>query len=189
MSIVKLRAALSMALYFKRNIRVARRINVIECQNGSGFVIRGYRVSDMESVYALYNQLNDGAVFSFAQRALYRYIGSRCLFVVEQTDSVGIGSIVGMNMYYVNKQDVLENTIHEGFIGVVPELNGRGIATAMRQAAALHFESAGFYGITTRISLNNKASLVSAKKIGFEPHEEYTDMVTGDRRYYMIRKF
>ena len=89
----------------------------------------------------------------------------------------------------MNKKDIKENTIHEGFIGVVPEASGRGIATKMRQMAIQHFKLAGFSGISTRISLNNSASLMSAKKIGFQPVEEYQEPSTGEKRYYMICNF
>ena len=94
--------------------------------------------------------------------------------------------IVGMNMYYFNPRDVREKTIHEGFIGVIPEMNGRGIATTMRLHAKQHFARAGLAGISTRISVANKSSLSSAEKVGFVPIEKYIDVHSGDLRYYMV---
>ena len=182
---VRLKKVFGIALFFLRNVIMARRLNAIERQGRAGLIFRGYAKFDADSVSKIYSDLNDGAVFSIAQRALYAFIGNCCLFVVEQVD----GRVVGMNMYYVNGRDVQDNLIHEGFIGVVPECNGMGIATTMRKMAIQHFKSAGLSGISTRISLNNAASLASAKKIGFLPQEEYRDAVTGERRYYMVHKF
>lgn len=93
-----------------------------------------------------------------------------------------------MNMYYFNSRDVKENTIHEGFIGVTAEAAGQGIATQMRKIAKTHFSLLEIKGISTRISINNVASLRSAQKIGFEPVEQYCDPHTHEERYYMICK-
>ena len=176
-------------LFATRNISTIIRINEIKNKEVGDLIFRGYYASDECFISKLYQQLNGGAVFSPMQRWLYRQIGRRCLFVVEQKDSFGAYKIVGMNIYYMNKRDIEENTIHEGFIGVVPDLSGRGIATKMRQIAIQHFKLAGFSGVSTRISLNNSASLMSAKKIGFQPVEEYQDYFTGEKRYYMICNF
>lgn len=189
MTALRVKNILGAALYFVRNIIMARKLDVIDHKEYAGLIFRGYSDSDADSVSKIYSQLNDGAVFSFVQRCLYKYIGKRCLFVVEQVNEVGLKQIVAMNMYYVNSKDIQENTIHEGFIAVVPQLNGRGIATEMRRMAIQHFKVAGFSGISTRISLSNTASLNSAKKIGFIPREVYLDPVAGESRYYMVCKF
>ena len=185
----KIKSKLAMILFYARNIIAASRISEINNTEIDDFLFRGYSSLDEDVVAKIYHQLNDGAVFSPMQRRLYHRIGRRCLFVVEQRERVGSSKIVGMNIYYMNKKDIKENTIHEGFIGVVPEASGRGVATKMRQLAIQHFKLAGFSGVSTRISLNNSASLMSAKKIGFEPVEEYQEPSTGEKRYYMICNF
>lgn len=187
--IAQIKLALSSFLFFSRNINVARRIIEIRRQAFGEFIFRGYTELDADAIAEIYHQLNGGAVFSRVQRKLYRHIGKRCLFVVEQNNTLGSSKIVAMNMYYLNRRDVRENTIHEGFIGVVPEVGGQGIATKMRQMAVEQFRVSGFSGISTRISLDNSPSIISAKKIGFQPVEEYQDTSTGEQRYYMICKF
>ena len=91
-----------------------------------------------------------------------------------------------MHLFYMNPRDFKENTVHEGFIGVLPEYEGQGIATQMRKVAKQHFKQAGFSGISSRISKENLGSLHSAKKIGFEPVEEYFDNNMKEERYYLI---
>jgi len=189
MMIAPIKLKLASFLFFFRNINAARQIIEIRRQAFGEFIFRGYTELDADAIAEIYRQLNGGAVFSRVQRKLYRHIGKRCLFVVEQKDTLGSSKIVAMNMYYLNRRDVRENTIHEGFIGVLPEAGGKGIATKMRQMAVEQFRSSGFSGISTRISLDNSASIISAKKIGFQPVEEYQESSTGKQRYYMICKF
>lgn len=187
--LAKIKSRLIGLLFFARNINAARHILEIKREAIGDFIFRGYSSSDEESIAKIYQYLNDGATFSRIQRKLYTCIGRRCLLVVEQRNAVGTSEIVGMNMYYLTKRDFQENTIHEGFIGVLPEASGRGIATKMRKMAVEHFKESGFSGISTRISLDNTASVISARKIGFQPVEEYQDPSTGEQRYYMLCKF
>jgi L-amino acid N-acyltransferase YncA len=189
MMLARVKSTFGIAAFAARNLSLAHRLNGIEKKEIDGLIFRGYLEADSDSISKLYRQLNDGAVFSKVQRWLYKRIGSGCLFVVEQRGALGASKIVGMNMYYLNRRDFRENTIHEGFVGVLPEAGGRGVATTMRQMAIEHFKSAGFSGMSTRISLNNMASLASAKKIGFQTIEKYQEPSTGEQRNYMVCKF
>lgn len=145
----------------------------------------GFTQAEADQVSAIYYRLNGGARFSFSREMLYRTLGERLLLLASHDTKTG-KTVIGMNMYYLNSRDLRENTIHEGFIGVLPEAAGKGIATQMRKIAKAHFASSGINGISTRISLNNLASLRSAKKIGFKPVEQYRDPQTNEERYYMI---
>lgn len=63
------------------------------------------------------------------------------LFVATDSNN---NQIIGMDMFYFNPRDLNENTVHEGFIGVLPEYQGQGIATIMRQQAIKHFRLFAF---------------------------------------------
>ena len=189
MIFTRVKSKFGSAAFVARNLSMVHRLNGIEKKEIDELIFRGYLEADADLISKIYRQLNDGAIFSQMQRWLYGRIGTRCLFVVEQRDALGASKIIGINIYYLNKRDIHEDTIHEGFIGVLPEAGGRGIATNMRKMAIEHFKSAGFFGISTRISLNNSASLVSAKKIGFQIVEKYQEPLTGEQRYYMVFRF
>ncbi len=96
---------------------------------------------------------------------------------------------MGMDMFYLNPRDFQEDTIHEGFIGVLPDHEGQGIASQMRKQAIEHFKQNGFKGISTRISKTNFASLNSARKLGFKVVEKYFDAGMNECRYYLICTF
>lgn len=101
----------------------------------------------------------------------------------------GRSRVIGMNMYYFNARDILENTVHGAFVGVSESMAGRGVATTLRKVAMQHFARNGIYGISSRISLDNKASLHSAKKLGYQPVEQYFDPDTNTERYYLVWRF
>ncbi|WP_278355772.1 MULTISPECIES: GNAT family N-acetyltransferase [Idiomarina] len=149
------------------------------------FEIRGYYISDEIYVAKIYKQLN-GIDLSRIHRRLLKKVGVKALFLaVDKTDN----RIVAIDMFYFNDRDFRENTIHEGFIGVLPCSEGQGIATCMRKKAIAHFKGNGLSGISTRISKNNFGSLRSAENLGFKVIEEYYDEPNKESRYYMINWF
>lgn len=157
----------------------------IELSEKENIIVRSYNAVDEKSVGSLYEQLNK-IIFSRTHKALYKTFGSKLLFVASDSKN---NQIVGIDMFYFNPRDFNENTVHEGFIGVLPEYQGQGIATIMRQQAIKHFKKNGLAGISTRISNNNLGSLYSAEKLGFKPVEEYYDEAMGEERYYLVCKF
>lgn len=89
-------------------------------------------------------------------------------------------------MFYFNQRDFIDGTIHEGFIGVLPEAEGQGTGTRLREAAIAYFSANNIQGISTRISKNNLKSFRSAKKLGFKVSEEYFDENSKETRYYLV---
>jgi len=178
----------SLALKKKNLFEACSKLNkfsIIDSNVYSDLVIRGYKPLDEEEVSKIYIQLN-GIGFSKYHRDLYKLAGDKILLLAADMKT---NKIVGMDMFYFNSRDFKENTIHEGFIGVLPEFEGQGIATKMRQEAINHFRRNGLSGISTRISKNNLGSLRSAEKLGFKPVEQYYDEQMQEERYYMINWF
>jgi len=186
MRIIKaIKSAFGSISFTCKNLLKLRSTNSVKPTNIGEIFIRGMESSDEKQVLEIYHQLNGAAQFSCSRRWLYRLAGSKLMLVAVKKEMTG-EKIVGMNMYYLNKRDFTDDSIHEGFIGVLPEMGGLGIATNMRNIAKKHFLENGFKGISTRISLSNLPSLKSAEKIGFKPVEKYLDVVTKEERYYMI---
>lgn len=146
------------------------------------YIIRGCRYSELKEAEGLYRKLN-GRYFSNIQKIILKLFSKKNLIV---TIDKSTNKIIALNFYYLNHRDFIENTIHGGFIGVLPQYEGQGIATNMRKLAKSHFEKVGFTGISSRISKNNIASLKTAKKVGFIPVEDYFDTVMNEDRYYLI---
>lgn len=162
-------------------------LDVIELYEADDFIVRGAVAHDIEQLKIIYGRLNN-VDLSRSNINLLKNFPGRLILIAEVTRG-SKSNIVGMNLFYFNSRDFKEGTIHEGFIGVVPEFEGKGIATAMRKHAIAHFRRSGLSGISTRISKNNIASLLSAEKLGFKPFEEYFDPIMQEERYYLVCNF
>ncbi len=148
-----------------------------------GIVYRGARRSEILLLRELYLSLNPGGTFSLFRAGL-SFVTAPKLVVLAY--SIEQKKLVGLDFFYFNKRDLEEHTVHEGFIGVSRDFEGRGIATQMRLLAKHHFEKAGLSGISSRISQANAASLASARKVGFEPVLLEPARVSDNEEYYLV---
>lgn len=95
--------------------------------------------------------------------------------------------VVGLGLYYFNARDLRDGTVHVGFTGIAPYLRGRGIGTKLRRHALRHFARTSFIrGVSSRVSLNNPASLVSNINLGFKERERYFDPILEVERVYLV---
>ena len=123
---------------------------------------------------------------------LYDFMGSKMIFATSMhcgTEQEPV--LAGINIYYFNDFDaeIGLNAVHEAFIGVLPSQRGKGIATALRQAAFKHFERSKFIGITTRIKKNNQSSLASALGLGFSVTPKVREHQHPGDELYLFRAF
>lgn len=182
-------------VYSKLQFMYSLRKNISKCStfvelvtvDSGNLFLRGADIHDLQQIESIYRRLN-GIAFSVHNKKLLKNC-PRKLLVIAEKEIAGQKQIVGMDLFYMNPRDFKEQTIHEGFIGVLPEHEGQGIATKMRKYAMAHFHLAGFSGISTRISKNNKGSLHSAEKLGFKLREHYFDTVMQEERYYLVLRF
>lgn len=184
----RLNAACGGAMVVLRNLAAGRKVSGMGCSVRENFVYRGMEAREYGQVMALYAYLHGGSRPNWVVRAVCRLLGGKMTLVAVARHQEQ-ARVVGMNMFYVNRRDISDETIHEGFIGVSPDMTGRGVASELRRMAIHHFEANGFKGISSRISLDNEASLASAKKLGFVPVERYHDPIMRTDRQYLIRWF
>jgi GNAT superfamily N-acetyltransferase len=100
-----------------------------------------------------------------------------------------MNKIIGMELYYFNRRDIKENTIHQGFRGILPMWQGKGIGTLLTGHAVNYFKNNRLDGILSRVSLSNLASLQSNMKFCFRPIGDYFDKEMRESRYYLIYSF
>lgn len=148
----------------------------------NGYTIRCCKLTELKKAENVYQKIS-GRAFPHIQKLLLKLFSNKNLIVaIDESNN----KIIALNLYYMNHRDFDENSIHEGYIGVLPEYQGQGIATKMRKHAKAHFQAAGFLGISSRVSKNNLASLHSAERSGFKIVEQYFDINTKEERYYLI---
>lgn len=183
----KIMGKISSLYNLKRNVNNFCKIHTIIELRDKDLKFRGADMNDLSQINSIYKELN-GNKLSSNNIKLLKYCAKKLVIIAEKEIN-GREKIIGIDLYYMNPRDFQESTVHEGFIGVLPEHEGQGVATQMRKHAIDHFKKVGFKGISTRISKSNIGSLRSAKKLGFKPVEEYCDKVMQEERYYLILHF
>ena len=150
------------------------------------FDILSMNKSYINKIDEIYSLFPDGKHMSWEMKILFYLCGKVLVFLLYDKNS---HEVIGLEFYYFNKRDIKEHTIHQGFRGILPEFQGKGLGTALTQYAYDVFSKISLKGMSTRVSCNNLSSLISNKKIGFEPAEKYFDSSMDEERYYMICKF
>ncbi|HCZ9577165.1 TPA: N-acetyltransferase [Vibrio cholerae] len=185
--LMKIIRKLNALLNYKRTKKKCNQLVPVKKFETENYILRGADTKDFERLKVIYSQFNNYDLSKLNMGLFKRQ--SEKLILVSEVINGSKSNIVGMELFYFNPRDFKAGTIHEGFIGVLPEFEGRGIATAMRKHAIAHFRLSGLNGISTRISKNNISSLRSAERLGFKPVEEYFDPVMQEDRYYLVYNF
>lgn len=183
MRIPKLRTIASISNFFIINFSRLSTTKDIPIFQQDHYSIRGCLSNELDEANNVYKTLS-GRDFSSTHKLLLKFFSKKMLIVVKDNTN---NKIVALNLYYVNKRDIKDKTIHAGFIGVLDNYQGQGLATSMRTQAQLHFRNSGYSGLSSKISKNNIASFKGALKVGYKPTEEFYDSTTGEARYYLIR--
>lgn len=181
----KMKSVFAVVHLLLKGVFLSFRLRPIECTVLDFYTIRGLRLSDFCDFVRAYTEFNGGELSKF-NKLLYVF-SSKKYVLVAVAEGAGGSEIIGMDMFYCNVRDFKESTVHEGFVGVSSNFQGRGVATELRRLAIINFSKNGFSGISSRISLSNHGSLSSAKKLGFLPIEQYFDEDLQEERYYLIR--
>lgn len=170
-------------IFVWQNILRAIHLERVRAKEVGDITVRGLSVGEVGELEECYNRLNEGRGLSRYQKILFHIFGVKLCFVALQDEK-----IIAFDLFYFNKRDIVEGTVHEGFVGVDERKRGRGLSVMLRGMAREHFKRSGLKGISSRISKTNMASLASAWKVGFEVMEDYVD-ASGLERYYLVLWF
>ena len=171
--------------FILRNLYYSKKLSSIESyyENGIIFVPCNYKL--FQHVIKISKKLSETRRLNFFDKINLFLIGYKTYFVV--CDKLNQYKIIGYSNYYFNKRDVIENTIHRGYIGILPEYHGKGIGQEFDRIIINHFaKNTELKGISSRVSINNTASYKMHIKSGFVPVERYYDPFMEEEREYMI---
>lgn len=184
-SYFKLKTVSENIIFLTQNIILAinlKRKNIVLNKN---IIIRPYYRSEINKITFIYETFN-GKAIGFKLKILLALLGPKLSIVALEKKS---GKLIGVIIFYFNRRDVKEHTIHEAFIGILPEWQGRGIGTLLRQQAINYFKANGLKGISSRVSIFNHSSININKKLGYEIIESYYDHSLMESRVYMQLHF
>lgn len=179
---------ISSILALVRDLRGGCTLVPIQEEQCDGILYRGLRRNEIVVIERLYALLSSTSKFPWHRRIAFWLLGRR-MVVVALTSRGSYREIVGFDMFYFNQNDIEEQTVHEGFIGVMPEWQGKKIGSNLRQHAIRSFRQAAVKGISTRIDMDNEASLASAFRTGFEVVATYRDAIQAKERAYLVCRF
>jgi GNAT superfamily N-acetyltransferase len=175
-------AGYSLLVFLARNLCCARKIMPFTSARFGVISVEPLSRAYLAAADNLYAEMNCGARLR-QMRVLLSMLGPRFCLLARRTDS---NEVVGMAIYYFNARDRREGTVHEGYIGLREAERSAGLGTFMRRHALKNFARSGLEGVSSRISVNNLASLKSNTNLGFVPVETYVDPSTGEERHYLV---
>lgn len=182
----KTKSKFAVGLFLFRNIRKSRHIISAPRVKVGNIILRSMMIDDEPEVQRIFFYLM-GRYIPLPYVVPYRLAGSALVFVAAPIDEHGAESgIVGVNMFYFSKRNVVEGTVHEFFAGVLPKFQGRRTATNLRNFAKQHFKRNGIAGISTEILLSRVASLKSAENAGFRLVEILKNPHTGEESHRLF---
>jgi len=180
--IKKIEAIHNTTVFLIRNIMYGFKLQEFEKADFDNFEVEPLKRKNLKKVLELYKEFCEGKSLTMERYLLLRFAGSKYCYILRSKE----GEVFGMGIFYFNKRDLKERTIHEGYIGLKIEYRGIGIGTLARQYAIKHFAKTGYLkGISSRISLDNVASLKGNMKLGFEIKEKYWDKEENKERAYL----
>lgn len=182
-----LASSFSRFIFLFRNLIVAYRFPVIHESVIGDYKIHGINGKSLNNAMKLFRSINGNANYDIFMLLLYKLVGVKIGFVIVNQQN----EVIGVELYYFNKRDLKEGTVHQAFRGIHENYRGHGLGTGLTQSALEHFEKTRLQGVSSRVSLNNKASLISNLKLGFEIVEVYYEQRAESReqRAYLIKRF
>jgi len=160
--------------------------NIPETIIDDNLIITGATVRDLKEVYAIYSFFHNNSILGIEKRIIYFFLSQKCVLIVKEISSK---KIIGISLYYKNKRDLIDNTIHGGYRCILPEYQHSKVGAIMTQHITKHLKNNNVNGISSRISLNNKPSLMASLSRGSKPIERYFDKDMNEERYYLVRSF
>jgi len=179
----KLKAVARIILFLNRNIFYSFKLRTFKNAEFDNYALGPLKKKDVPKILDLYKEFNEGNELSLEKRLLLKFLGNKfCYILCSKSDE-----IFGFGLYYFNKKDINEKTIHEGYIGIKKEFRSKGIGTNARRTALEHFSRIpSLNGVSSRVSLDNIASLKGNIKLGFEIKEKYWDENENKERVYLV---
>lgn len=172
--------------FLYENIIQTRHLRNLPKHKTNGYTITGASTTrEVLRASEIYSVMNNKKL-SWDKKILFLLRGSKlCVILKKNCDN----KILGIAIYYTNRYDRKNRTIHEGYIGVVKQLQGQGLGEAIRKYSIKHFSENGLSGISSRISSSNRRSLQGNLRLGFVIEETYWDSQESVTRHYLVKRF
>jgi RimJ/RimL family protein N-acetyltransferase len=180
----KLRAGVITVQFLLVNVLLGIRLPRFRTVKFEGLSFQPCTRARVNDVVKLFTELSMDRSMGIDKRLLLRLLGTRISLVCVDMKS---GEVVGMMIFYFRLDESHKHIIHQAFTGLRSSYRGKGLGTTMRRVALNHFASVNWLaGVSSRVSINNKPSLMSNLKLGFMETHRYHDKQMGVERVYLV---
>lgn len=168
---------------FIKNMMQAKKLPEVNTHYSSNFSISSYKPKYLKQIMELYEkELNTN--LSYEKKLLLMIIGTRICYIAISNETQ---QVLGFILFYFNRRDFIEKTIHLGAIAIHRDFQGKKIGSQLLKFSIENLsKSSVIKGISSRISLDNIASVKLHKHFGFNIHTTYFDITEKKERAYMM---
>lgn len=148
---------------FRSNLRMSKGIRRnLTRTDEDGFVYRCGERKDLKDIEYLQIRIFRKPLLTWMVW-LYRWRLPELSGVVLSPD----GKLAGYDLFMFNEAEYGQKIVHELFVAVAPEFQGRGISTKLRRFSVECYDDNVLKGVSTLAGYNDIKALRSAQKSGF----------------------
>lgn len=177
------RTGIASLSFILRNLWCGKGVRAFPDATFGRFIIGPLRPADVSGVGALYAALNGGRRLGYDKAIVLRLLGRKLALVAREADG---GKPVAVTIFYFNARDRRDRTVHAAYNGLLQSAQGAGLGTFMLRHAMKSFARSDLAGVSSRVSVTNRAALKSNERAGFVPVETYFDPFIGEQRHYLL---
>lgn len=171
--------------FIRNNYYIAKKFSDIDEITLDKYSYGGYRDEDYFAIEELLDEAFHTQL-SNRNKLLLKLLGAKTCYVVRGINNQVLASM----LFYFNDRDIIEKTIHLGFMAVSKDTRNTGIGSKILKYAINDLNKrTNVCGISCRITISNSVSLNLHLKNGFKIVEEYFDSERGEKRAYLVLKF
>ena len=180
---------ISTASFLLDNIIHARKLvkiqkKQIESKSLELYQLDCYRKGDLKTIRSIHRKCLNSDITN-SNRVLIQILGHKLCYLIRDNSQRVIACI----LFYFDKRDIQEETIHLSSIIVSEEKHGCGLGSLLVKYSIENLRGIkGLMGVSSRVSLNNKASLKVHTNSNFKIKEEYYDTELQEMRVYLVLK-
>lgn len=158
-------------LFLIRNTKAARPLSSMQKTAFNSYTFVGLPRDRINELDKLHRLVRESRGLNFWRKTFYKNQGSKvCGVVINEHDQ-----LVGFNYYYFRESELLDNIIHEAFLGVSPNERGKGLATALQRYTLDQLSTQPLIGVSGNVEKANLPSIKMLQRVGYDfkddPHD------------------
>lgn len=180
---IKIVGIAPLLINFIKNVMHAKKLPEINTHHSNNFSISSYKPKYLKQILELHEKELPSRL-SYIKKLLLMIIGTRICYIAFSNETQ---RVLGFILFYFNRRDLIEKTIHLGAIAVHKDFQGKKIGSQLLKFSIENLlKSSVFTGISSIISLDNTASLKLHQHFGFNIHTTYFDTEKKKEYTYMM---